>query len=359
MILLQSENHLDPTQLKRLSSEVSYFRKLISEPAGILVVAHHNPDGDTLGASLALYHFLVSLGQKADVLVPNDPPAFLKWMPGCDKFIIYQQQPDRGDQLISEAEIIFFVDFNGSSRVKFFSDKLLNASATKVLIDHHPQPENEFDLLISDTDVSSTSELMYSLLEAAGYEGSITKEMAECFFVGIMTDTGSYSYSCNRAETFDITAKLISLGVDVERIHRLVYDTYSESRMRLLGFCLSERLKVIPEYSTAYIWLTRTDLDKFDYQPGDTEGVVNYALSIQNISLAALFTEREDRIRISLRSKGEFPVNEIARNHFKGGGHRNAAGADAFDTMQNTLAYFETLLRTYQDRLKQNLEDYF
>ncbi|NVO18271.1 MAG: DHH family phosphoesterase [Bacteroidetes bacterium] len=341
-----------------LSHSINYFQKLVSEPANILVVSHYNPDGDTIGASLALYHFLKKKGHRAHVLVPNDPPGFLKWMPGSEELIIYQADNEYGNQLIQSADSIFYMDFNSSSRVKFFSEQLIASHATKVLIDHHLQPENEFDMAFSVTAVSSTSELLFMILEEAGYGNDVSKEMSECLFIGIMTDTGSFSYACNRPETFQVTAKLIATGIDIEKLHRLVYDTYSESRMRLLGHCLSDRLKVLPELGTAYIWLTRDDLERFEYQSGDTEGVVNYALSIEKISLAALFTERDDRIRLSLRSKGNFSVNEMARKHFNGGGHRNAAGGDSFESMEQTLATFESLLQEYKQELEHNLLNY-
>jgi bifunctional oligoribonuclease and PAP phosphatase NrnA len=337
--------------LKIQKKSVDYFSKLVSTPSEVLIAAHHNPDGDTIGSSLALYHFLKSLGHNVKVLVPNEPPTFLKWMPACDQSIIYQVEPETGNQLIKDADLIFCMDFNSSSRVKFFSTQLAEATATKVLIDHHPFPDNEFDLSISIIEASSTSEILYTLLDQAGFAAKVNKEMAECLFVGIMTDTGSFSYSCNNPETFSITAELIKTGIDVVTIHRLIYDTYSESRMRLLGHCLSNRLKVMQEYSTSYIWLTKKDLLDFDYQSGDTEGVVNYALSIENIAFAALFMERDDRIRISLRSKGHFSVNEFARNHFKGGGHMNAAGADSFDNMEMTIAKFERLLVDYAESI--------
>jgi bifunctional oligoribonuclease and PAP phosphatase NrnA len=344
--------------LNLLNNSITYFRKLVSEPSNILITAHHNPDGDTIGASLALYHFLKLIGHKVNVLVPNDPPSFLKWMPGSHELLIYQSDAAQGNELIANAEIIFCMDYNAIARVKLFSDQLGASTATKVLIDHHLQPENEFDLSFSVTAVSSTSELLFKILDEAGFSDSISMEMAVCLFAGIMTDTGSFSYACNRPDTFQITARLIAIGIDVEKIHRLVYDTYSESRMRLLGYCLSDRLKVLPQYGTAYIWLTKEDLEKFDYQPGDTEGVVNYALSIQNVSLAALFTERNDRIRLSLRSKGEFSVNDLARKHYNGGGHRNAAGADSFLSMELTLKHFESILEEYRPVLSNNLVNY-
>jgi len=216
-----------------------------------------------------------------------------------------------------------------------------------VLIDHHLNPSDEFDFKISCAAVSSTSELVYDFIEAQDDLDLMDREIAENIYTGIITDTGSLSYSCNYIKTYLIIAELFKLGIDGEHIHRLVYDTYSENRMRLLGYCLSDRLIVLPKYKTAYIWLTQDDLLKFDHQIGDTEGVVNYALSIEGITMAALFTERNDRVRISFRSKGEFSVNEFARKHYAGGGHRNAAGGDSFVDMKETLRTFEELLPAY------------
>jgi bifunctional oligoribonuclease and PAP phosphatase NrnA len=339
-------------------SSIAYFKKLLGESTDVLITTHYNPDGDAIGSSLALYHFLVSEGINAKVLIPNELPSFLQWMPGIKQATIYNEDTDAGNALIESADLIFCMDYNGLNRVKLFSDQLRSAKATRILIDHHVQPENEFDLSFSIISVSSTSELLYQLLDEAGFAAKITKEMAECFFVGIMTDTGSFSYACNRHETFDIAAKLINTGIDVERIHRMVYDTYSESRMRLLGHCLGTNMKVLPQFATAYIWLTQKELEEFEYQQGDTEGVVNYALSIQNVAVAALFTERGDRVRVSLRSKGEFSVNEFARAHFNGGGHRNAAGGDVFKTMPETLAWFESLLPVYSVEIHKSLANY-
>jgi len=339
-------------------SSISYLIKLLEEKLDVLITTHYNPDGDAIGSSLALYHFLSARGIKAKVIIPNELPSFLQWMPGASEAIIYVENPDLGNSLIASAELIFCMDYNGLSRVKLFTDELRDASAMRVLIDHHVQPENEFDLVFSEISVSSTSELLFQIIDEAGLASGITKEMAECFFVGIMTDTGSFSFACNRPETFEIAAKLIKTGIDVERVHRMVYDTYSESRMRLLGHSLGSNMKVLPEFATAYIWLTMEDLEKYDYQQGDTEGVVNYALSIQNVAVAALFTEREDRIRVSLRSKGDFSVNEFARAHFNGGGHRNAAGGDIFKSMPEALAWFESLLPSYSIEIQKSLSNY-
>lgn len=324
----------------------------------MLITTHYNPDGDAIGSSLALYHFLVAKGINAHVLIPNELPSFLQWMPGVEASVIYSQEPDLGKELLASADLIFCMDYNGLNRVKLFTEELKNSYATRILIDHHLKPENEFDMQFSVTSVSSTSELLFQILTEAGFANLVTKEMAECFFVGIMTDTGSFSFACNRPETFEIAAKLINTGIDVEWIHRMVYDTYSESRMRLLGHCLGKNLKVLPEFATAYIWLTKADLDQFEYQQGDTEGVVNYALSIQNVAVAALFTERDDRIRVSLRSKGTFSVNDFARDFFNGGGHRNAAGGDIFMPMPEALAWFESLLPALGDKIQKSLANY-
>lgn len=339
-------------------SSITYLIKLFEEKSDVLITTHYNPDGDAIGSSLALFHFLASQGIQSKVLIPNELPSFLQWMPGAKDAFIYIENPETGNDLIASADLIFCMDYNGLGRVKLFTDQLRAADATRVLIDHHVQPENEFDILFSEISVSSTSELLYQIIDSAGLINGLNKEMAECFFVGIMTDTGSFSFACNRPETFEIAANLIRTGLDVERVHRMVYDTYSESRMRLLGHCLALNMKVLPEYATAYIWLSKNDLEKYNYQQGDTEGVVNYALSIENVAVAALFTERDDRIRVSLRSKGEFSVNEFARAHFNGGGHRNAAGGDVFKNMGETLAWFESLLPMYCDEIQKSLVNY-
>jgi phosphoesterase RecJ-like protein len=332
--------------------------KLLEEKSDVLITTHYNPDGDAIGSSLALYHFLASRGISSKVLIPNALPSFLQWLPGVKDSVIYDDDAEIGDDLLASADLIFCMDYNGLGRVKLFTDQLRAADATRILIDHHVQPENEFDLIFSEIGVSSTSELLYQIIGEAGLISGITKEMAECFFVGIMTDTGSFSFACNRPETFEIAANLIRTGMNVERVHRMVYDTYSESRMRLLGHCLAANMKVLPEFATAYIWLTKEDLEKYDYQQGDTEGVVNYALSIENVAVAALFTERDDRVRVSLRSKGEFSVNDFARAHFNGGGHRNAAGGDIFRNMPETLAWFESLLPSYSVEIQKSLANY-
>lgn len=330
------------------------FKKVTEHPGNVVVTTHYNPDGDAIGSSLALFHLLKNNGANVKLIVPNDIPAFLQWLPGVENAIVYEKEKEFADQILGQADVIYSIDYNSFHRVRLFEEKLSDSGAYKVLIDHHINPADTYDLILSTTVVSSTSELLFSLMENAGFAEHINEDIAYGLFVGIMTDTGSFSYSCSRPETFAITSKLIEKGIDIVRVHQLVYDTYSENRMRLLGFCLSERLKVFHEFSTAYIWLTKEDLEQFSYEPGDTEGIVNYALSIENITFAALFTERSDRIRISLRSKGDFSVNDVANQYFQGGGHKNAAGGDSFISMNETLAKFESILPLYHSALIEN-----
>ena len=329
------------------SVQFNIIRNQLAASSEIIITTHYNPDGDAIGSSLALYLILRRLGYKVSVIIPNDYPAFLKWLPGTKDINIYENNEAACDTLIRKADIIFCLDYNALNRVKLFSEKLLDSKATKILIDHHPDPSDEFDFMHSRISISSTCEMLYEFFTGLGYDNQIDKDIAECLYVGIMTDTGSFSYACNYSQTYEIAASLIKQGIDAEQIHRTVYDTYSENRMRLLGYCLSDRLIVNLKYKTAYIWLTLNDLARFNHQVGDTEGVVNYALSIEGITLAALFTERNDRIRISFRSKGEFSVNEFARKHYAGGGHRNAAGGDSFLGIAETLQQFEELLKIY------------
>ena len=329
------------------SEQFKIMREQLAASSSIVITTHHNPDGDAIGSSLALYLLLSRLGYNVAAIVPNDYPSFLKWLPGSKDVIVYEDSSSVCDRLISEADIIFSLDYNSLSRVKLFTEKLAASEATKILIDHHVDPSDEFDFVHSRTSISSTCELLYEFIEGIGYINLIDRDIAECLYVGIMTDTGSFSYASNNSQTYEIAASLIKKGIDAEQIHRSVYDTYSESRMRLLGFCLSDRLIVNLKYKTAYIWLTQNDLARFNHQVGDTEGVVNYALSIEGVTLAALFTEGNGRVRISFRSKGEFSVNEFARKHYNGGGHRNASGGDSFIGMAETLKKFDELLPLY------------
>ncbi|MFP4063952.1 MAG: DHH family phosphoesterase [Bacteroidales bacterium] len=323
------------------------LKKLLEDKNQLItMVVHANPDGDAIGSGLGLYAWLSEQGfSNVHVISPNPYASFLHWMPGNDQVIVAEKRKAYALDLISKADLLVCLDFNGMSRTAELEEPMKASRATKVMIDHHPDPENDFDLVISDTGVSSTAELLYECLINLSDRDAISLPAAQCLYAGIVTDTGSFSYGCNNPRTYEIVARLIETGVDGAHLHRLIYSTYSEDRMRLLGYCLSEKLKVVSKANTAYISLSKSDLQRFNHQEGDTEGIVNYALNIENIRFAALFTEKENHIKISFRSVGELDANKIARDHFNGGGHKNAAGGKSYASLNDTLANFESLIK--------------
>jgi len=324
--------------------------ELIGHSQLIAVTSHHNPDGDAIGSVLALNGLLTSLGKTSVPMVPNDYPGFLKWMPSGENMLVFSADPDRCKKIISEAGVIFCLDYNAMHRTDAMCEPLKASAAVKILIDHHPDPLlDDFNLYYSDIETSSTAELLYRFIRGCGWSDKINQPIAINLFTGIMTDTGSFSYACHYPETFEISADLIRRGVDPEYLHRMVFDTYSEHRLRLLGYCLAEKLTVLPELRSAYITLSKEELNRFHYQPGDTEGIVNYALSIAQINVAVIMTERKDRIRLSFRSKGDFSVNRLAREHFNGGGHKNAAGGDSFVSLEETTEKLKGILLQYKE----------
>lgn len=324
---------------------------LFSEPKKIFITSHSNPDGDAVGSALALHHFFMADGHDVHVMVPNAFPDFLNWLPGQEKVLLYEHSKSLCDRYFKEADVLFSLDYNAPSRIGDASESFTRSQATKILIDHHIEPDRDaYDHCFSTTKTSSTSELVYQFMQHLGKE-KINLPIAENIFAGIMTDTGSFSYNCNYVTTFHIAAELIALGVDAGRINRQVYASNNETRIRLLGYALDRKLTVVPDFHTAFIALTREELDQFNFQTGDTEGLVNYALSIRNVRFAALFTEKDNKIRISFRSNGSFSVNDFARKHFEGGGHKNAAGGDSFLTMDQTIETFIRLLDEYKEEL--------
>ncbi|MEI7981757.1 MAG: DHH family phosphoesterase [Bacteroidota bacterium] len=322
------------------------------KPSSVVIITHTNPDGDAIGSSLALSSYLLKKNHQVQVIVPDPFPDFLAWMWGHEKVMVFKSQETEASSAIRKADIIFAADFNNLSRLNNAGQVVKESKAIKILIDHHLNPSDEFDLKISIPETSSTSELVFDFIEESGDLDLIDQNLAACIYAGIITDTGSLSYSCNYVKTYRIIGELIRSGIDGEHIHRLIYDTYSENRLRLLGFSISSQLVVLPEYHTAYIVLSENDLHRFDYQIGDTEDVVNYALSIKNINLAALFMEREGMVKVSFRSKGHFSVDQFARDHFDGGGHSNASGANCSKSLSETVALFRELLPRYQAKLK-------
>lgn len=335
-------------------AEIEKARAAIDKANKIAIVTHYNPDGDAIGSSLALYNFMENEGKEVHVIIPNRFPDFLAWMPGCENIVVEQGHGSLARKILREADLLFVVDMNAPHRAgKELENQLIKSKAFKILIDHHVSPDIDCDVMFSCVKTTSASELVYKFLYKHLKYGrdKLSLAIAECLYVGIITDTGSLTYSCNYPETYTIVHQLIKRGVDGEDVHRKVYDNYSESRMRLLGLLLSQRMKVMREKSTSYTYLTADDLKKNHYKTGDTEGFVNYGLSINGIVFTAFFSDRSNRIHVSFRSKGEFDVNLFARKHFNGGGHRNAAAADFYGTLEDAIAHFEKVLAEYEGSL--------
>ncbi len=335
------------------ASDISEIKQLLSESKKITIVPHKNPDGDAMGSSLGLFLFLLASGHKVHVITPNDYPQFLKWLPGNDDVLIYDNDRKANNDKIAESDLIFALDFNDLSRVGDMESSLRDAPGRFVLIDHHRQPEDFANYVYSDPEMCSTAQMIYHFLEMLGETNAVTPEIATCLYVGIMTDTGSFKYASTTSKTHEVVSNLIAKGADNAQIHIKVYDNQSYDRLQLLGRALSQ-LHVIPELATAYIVLSQDDLNEFNFKKGDTEGVVNYALSISGIELAAIFIEnqKERMVKISFRSKSAFDVNTFARKHFNGGGHINAAGGRSDLNLKETIEEFITILPNYSNDLK-------
>ena len=334
------------------NTDFGLIADLISQPLRILITTHSNPDGDAIGSSLALASYLKKKNHSVQVMIPDPYPDFLAWMKGHEDILVFSYHERECINAIGQAEMIVAADYNNFSRLNDAAPYVRQSKAIKVLIDHHLNPSDEFNHQISISRISSTSEIIYNFIEEMGDLQLLDRDIAECIYAGIITDTGSLSYACNSVKTYLIMADLFRLGIDGEHLHRLIYDTYSESRLRLLGFSISDQLIVLPESHTAYITLSKEDLKRFNHQIGDTEGVVNYALTIKDINLAALFMERDGIVKVSFRSKGSFAVNALAAKYFNGGGHRNAAGANCSTTLEETILKFRQILPLYQTMLK-------
>ncbi|WP_242085302.1 DHH family phosphoesterase [Aestuariivivens sediminis] len=334
------------------SQEIEGLKQLLSTSKKIVIVSHLNPDGDAVGSTLALYHYLLKYNHDTTVILPNNFPNFLKWIPGADNILIYDYLSDVSNVKIKEAEVIFTLDFNALHRTGNMEKPLKESQALKIMIDHHQTPEGYANFTFSDVSMSSTCEMIYHFLDMLKDTDSIDSTIATCLYVGIMTDTGSFKFDCTSSTTHHIIAQLIDKGANNSEIHNFVYDTNSYERLQLLG-CALKNLKVLPEYRTAYTSLSQKELNRFNYKKGDTEGVVNYGLSIDNVVLAAIFIEdsQEGIIKISLRSKGQLSVNELSRDHFNGGGHNNAAGGKSYLSLKDTIEKFISILPSYKKAL--------
>ena len=339
--------------LKRFEALQSF----LTTPKKIVVVGHRDPDGDAMGSTLALGHYLKKKGHKTQVVLPNEYPTFLHWLPGSKKAYRFDMQNGQSQKAIRESDIVFLLDFNALHRVGSDMQNTLETYPNDLaLIDHHQQPD-EFKYMYSDPAMCSTCEMVYHFIDKLGDNKMIDKDIATCLYTGIMTDTGSFRFQSTTSTTHRIIADLIDKGAANDRIHSNVYDSNSYGRLRLLGQSLNN-IEALPEYNTAYITLSDDEKSLHDLEKGDTEGVVNYALSLSNIFLAAIFIEDKEQqiIKISFRSKGSFSVNQFARNHFDGGGHDNAAGGKSELSLKETVEKFVKLLPKYQEDITQSYE---
>lgn len=331
--------------------------QFLEKPRNIVIIGHKNPDGDAIGSTLGLKHYLDKKGHNCTVLVPNEYPDFLHWLPGSETTYRFDWQNNQSQKAISNSDIIFLMDFNALHRVGDDMQKTLEKYQNDfVLIDHHQQPD-EFKYMFSDTEICSTSQMVYQFIEMNNDLELIDAAIATCLYTGIMTDTGSFRFRSTTSKTHRIIADLIDKGAENDRIHNNVYDANTYNRLLLLGQALSN-LKVLENYKTAFITLTNEEKNRYDYQKGDSEGVVNYALSLKGIIFAAIFIEdiEQNLIKISFRSKGSFSVNQFARNHFEGGGHDNAAGGKSTLSLDETISKFISLLPNYASQLEISYE---
>jgi phosphoesterase RecJ-like protein len=333
--------------------EILKIKELLGSPIKVAILMHKSPDGDAVGSSLGVKHYLEKYGHTVSVISPNSYPEFLKWMPGTRSVTDFEKTPSLANQAIKSADLIIFLDFNSLKRIEDLEKEVKKSKAFRLIIDHHPQPDKFADIGFHDSGASSTAELVYDFITLLGDNKKIHKDIANCLYAGIMTDTGSFRYASTTAHTHDVVAGLMRHGAEITKIHRFIDDNNRDIRLRLLGYAVLEKMKILPEFATGFITLTQSELKRFDYKDGDTEGLVNEPTSVKGIVFSALFTETKDgEIKISFRSKDKFDVNQFARKHFNGGGHVNAAGGKSDLSMDETILQFLNLLSEYKKELK-------
>ncbi|UUV20601.1 DHH family phosphoesterase [Paenimyroides aestuarii] len=328
------------------TNDKAFLTQFLETPKQIAIIPHRNPDGDALGSCLGLYHVLKQLNHTVKVLAPNEFPEFISWLPATNEILIFEKNFDTCAAFLQGSDLVFTLDFNALHRAgDQMGSYLEKLRKPFVMIDHHQMPDNYAKVTISDTSFGSTCELLYRFLQELNLQKYINVEVATCIYTGIVTDSGSFKFVKTTGDTHRVVAELIDLGVDNPKIHSMLFNTSSYNQLQLVGRAL-QQLKVLPNHSTAYTYLTQDDLNQFHYQKGDTEGIVNYGLSIKGIDFAAIFIENKEEgmIKISFRSEGEFDVNEFARTFFNGGGHINAAGGKSFISLQETILKFETII---------------
>lgn len=334
------------------------IKQLLSEPKKIAIVSHRNPDGDAYGSSLALYHFLIKLDHEVHVVSPNDSPDFLKWLPSQNKITIFEKDEKKGRRILDSAEVVFVLDFNALHRVGTRMQQALESiQPIFIMIDHHQQPDDFAQFTYVDPLINSTCQMLYQFISKLDYLEMIDEQIATCLYTGILTDTGSFRFPSTTSKTHHIVANLIDKGANGSMIYNNIHDVNTFSRMQLLGRAL-KNMKVVNSCHMAYITLSQRELSHFSFKKGDTEGFVNYALSIKNVIFAAIFIEdkKQNIIKMSFRSVGSFSVNDFARKHFEGGGHINAAGGRSEDSLNDTVQRFLKVVPEYQKELNASYE---
>jgi phosphoesterase RecJ-like protein len=335
---------------------IQAFKTLIDSPQKVVILTHFKPDADALGSSLGLAGFLKKKGHQVTVITPSDYPEFLAWMPGNDEVVVYDRKvAPRVAGIIRDATVICCLDFSNLSRINDLGELVRDSGATKVLVDHHLEPEQFAQFEQWDTTSASTAGLIFELIEQLGEDNLIDVDIASCLYAGLMTDTGGFRHNNTHHREFLIASKLVGHGANPHEIAKEVYDTNTLERLRLTGYVLSRKLHVLPEYRTAYMTLSQDELKQFGAQTGDTEGLVNYGLSIKGVKLSVLMYDRKEEIKLSFRSLGDFSVNEMARKHFQGGGHRNASGATTKLSLEQTLKKFLEILPEYKEQLQKEI----
>ena len=332
-------------------SKIEAFRALVAEPKNVVIVSHTNPDGDAIGSSLALAEALRQKGHKCTCVVPNSFPYYLKWIPQSKGIIIYRHDEEgRTEAALAEAEVIICADMSALSRLENLSLAIAsNNSAKRVLVDHHLNPEEGFDIVFSHPESSSTAFLVYNIVVELYGEQAISQTIATQLYVGMMTDTGNFAFSTLTPELFRAVAALSATGIDIPTIYNNVYNSYTEGRARLFGYAINRKMKTLLKGTVAYMSLTEEEMRRYWFQQGDSEGFVNYPLTIKKMRMSAMFSEQQDFIRVSLRSRGEVDVNTFARRYFNGGGHKNAAGGKSFVSMEETIQHYIEAVNEYHN----------
>ena len=333
---------------------IEQFYPILNQRFKAVITAHQKPDGDAMGSSLALFHFLKALGHEVTVVSPTNWASFLDWMPGIDQVIDFETNKEKATKIVQQADYVFCLDFNILHRTKHLEPIIKESKAIKILIDHHQQPDTpSFGYGISDVKMSSTCEMIYDFIVQSGHSNLIDLDIAACLYTGLMTDTGSFRFPSTTASVHKIVAHLKELGLQHGIIHERIYDNSSEARLKFMGNAFLNRMQVFPELKTAVMAIPKTDIYKFELKTGDTEGLVNYLLSIEGIKMAAIVIDREEERKWSFRSKGNFDVNIFARTHFDGGGHANAAGGNSKKSVEETFNDFKSIIENYKSQLTQ------